>query len=80
MVGESSSDGMGYKGMFWDAANILGAGYMHIFTFFFFIYSLFKNNLCPGCTYILIWGLLHKYILIKIITKNIPFKNTTNYY
>ena len=47
------------------------------------IYSLFKNNHCPGYTYILIWGLLYKYILIKIIPKNIPFnpfKNTTNYY
>lgn len=29
---ESSMNGMRYKGMFWDATNILVAGYMHIFT------------------------------------------------
>ena len=57
------------KGMFWDATNILGARYMHIYIYFVKTMIVF---------YILSWRFSDRYILIKIITKYffIPFKNT----
>ena len=48
------------KGMFWDATNILGASYMHIYTYFV------KTIIV---LYILSWKFSDTYILIKIITK-----------
>ena len=77
MVGENSSDGLAYKGMFWDATNTLSASFKHIYIY---IYIYFVKTIIV--LYILIWRFSDKYILIKIITKYpfIPLKNATNYY
>ena len=62
MVGENSSDGLAYKGMFWDATNTLSASFKHIYIYIY-IYIYFVKTIIV--LYILIWRFSDKYILIK---------------